>query len=790
MANLNIGFRDLRTLAELALGAEPPLGRAAAPASPKFGKAGLLGAVSGAAAMTSGAFTATKFAIQSRESAVAFSSSLTDAAKDFNAASTALQKGHTSIQDVVHRSTDALPDNTFFTADDLVQPSGMRAGNISPASITAFATKLRQRQTRIAAMAGQFASIASAATPVGVIITENRNRIPNPQKDDIDRPSLSRLAQGGAAAQLDRALRDKRRLLVSGVAVGSGAPSFWNRHLTSKLAPLKSYMTLPGYHRELNMLFADKQGGASAGGVWNEPEPPYGGQYPFNNVRQTASGLIEEWDDTPGAERVHIFHRSGSFCEMHPDGKVVYKCMSHGYQISMGDYNVKVKGDCNISVDGNATVHAQGEVHLQSDESINIETKKDFNVFAKNINLRAKTRAKLDGKLIDLRYAKLPGVPVATMSGLAVRFMPAEYGRDYPLAGRLTADQQQLGKQQLLQDIDSGNTARAMKVLAGLEVAEGVTLIPPTDYAQELPEFDPLNPTRLSRPRDNPLGNPLIYHATTQAALDYRELLFDTPEEVQDAVQYQAHMDTRKALKDIPETVGPALGGNRTTPTSVHTVPENLPLVEYLTRADYYGAFVTTPPGPVPKNVVLGGTSFTVGMLADSYSQPDVAIFVDKKEPPIDELAGYIPGSLLGTTGTTGTTHGAPDGSIPNERATVFDVHGRPSPRDGQPWDLVDETSSSLHGSGAFTNAVVEALGPEWGHVTKSGAQKQYGGHAIDAIAYKSPTPLYNGKFVQVVDIIGGSGARGAAPQWHPTDPPEGSTPDGELGDNGPWWRP
>ena len=177
-------------------------------------------------------------------------------------------------------------------------------------------------------------------------------------------------------------------------------------------------------------------------------------------------------------------------------------------------------------------------------------------------------------------------------------------------------------------------------------------------------------------------------------------------------------------------------------------------------------------------------------MLADSYSQPDVAIFVDKKEPPIDELAGYIPGSLLGTTGTTGTPHGAPDGSLPDARATVFDVHGRPSPRDGQPWDLVDETSSSLHGSGAFTNAVVEALGPEWGHVTKRGAQKQYGGHAIDAIAYKSPTPLYNGKFVQVVDIIGGSGARGAAPQWHPTDPPEGSTPDGELGNNGPWWRP
>ena len=119
MANINIGFRDLRTLGELAIGAEPPLSRDAVPAFPKLGKLGILGSIPGAAAMTSGAFAASKLAIQARESAVSFSSSLTDAAKGFNAAGRALQKGNTSMQDVALLPT-AVVAGTFPSADDLV----------------------------------------------------------------------------------------------------------------------------------------------------------------------------------------------------------------------------------------------------------------------------------------------------------------------------------------------------------------------------------------------------------------------------------------------------------------------------------------------------------------------------------------------------------------------------------------------------------------------------------------------------------------------------------------------
>ena len=245
----NLGFRDLRTAAEIAIGAAPPLSRVAAPPSPKPGGLGVLGAVSslagGAVKMTSGGFSAAKVAIQSRESSISFSKTLTAAAKNFEISGNALRSGHTSIRDVALRSTDT------FSSDALVQFSGMHAGPISVSSALNFSKRLSYRQARIAAMARQFAAIASAVVAVGVIINENRNRTPYPLEDDIDRPSLPRLAMGGAAAQLDLVLRDKRRLLTVGIAIGSGAPSFWTRHLTNKLNPLKSFARLPGFQAGL-----------------------------------------------------------------------------------------------------------------------------------------------------------------------------------------------------------------------------------------------------------------------------------------------------------------------------------------------------------------------------------------------------------------------------------------------------------------------------------------------------------------------------------------------------------
>ncbi len=100
---------------------------------------------------------------------------------------------------------------------------------------------------------------------------------------------------------------------------------------------------------------------------WNEPESPYNATYPLNHVRNSASGHVIEIDDTPENERLHIYHTSGSFQEVHPSGSRVEKIVGDNYQIIAKDNNVHVSGTMNITVDG-------------SDSNINILVKKDANI--------------------------------------------------------------------------------------------------------------------------------------------------------------------------------------------------------------------------------------------------------------------------------------------------------------------------------------------------------------------------------------------------------------------------
>jgi hypothetical protein len=89
-------------------------------------------------------------------------------------------------------------------------------------------------------------------------------------------------------------------------------------------------------------------------GEWDEPSTQAYTVYPFNQVKETESGHVIEYDDTPGQERIHEFHRTGSFREIHPDGTKVEKIVNDNYTIILKDDHMHVEGNVYLTVDKGA----------------------------------------------------------------------------------------------------------------------------------------------------------------------------------------------------------------------------------------------------------------------------------------------------------------------------------------------------------------------------------------------------------------------------------------------------
>ena len=104
--------------------------------------------------------------------------------------------------------------------------------------------------------------------------------------------------------------------------------------------------------------------------TWDEPETMYDAAYPYNNVMETESGHIVEYDDTPGAERIHIAHRNGSFTEWYPDGDRVEKITKDNYQIVMKDNHLYVMGKCLITVQGDAEIYVKENAYVKVDKNV------------------------------------------------------------------------------------------------------------------------------------------------------------------------------------------------------------------------------------------------------------------------------------------------------------------------------------------------------------------------------------------------------------------------------------
>lgn len=100
---------------------------------------------------------------------------------------------------------------------------------------------------------------------------------------------------------------------------------------------------------------------------WTEPESDWNSVPPLNRVTQSESGHSFEMDDTPGAERVRLQHRTGTFSEIQANGQKIVKVIGDNYQIIAKNNNVLISGICNITVEGDSVFHVKGDSYSQVD---------------------------------------------------------------------------------------------------------------------------------------------------------------------------------------------------------------------------------------------------------------------------------------------------------------------------------------------------------------------------------------------------------------------------------------
>jgi hypothetical protein len=181
---------------------------------------------------------------------------------------------------------------------------------------------------------------------------------------------------------------------------------------------------------------------------FNEPPSAYKAEYPYNKVTETESGHIIEIDDTPGSERIHVYHKAGTYIEIDRDGNTVFRRKGSDYQIIdkngyvsvAGHLNLSVAGSVNLFAGNNANVEIIGDakltVHndfvLEAGGNINISAADTLSMHAANIRLEADNDFDIQ---VDATYKHRANV----IHSISTKETYIEVGEDFNLTGNAAA---------------------------------------------------------------------------------------------------------------------------------------------------------------------------------------------------------------------------------------------------------------------------------------------------------------------------------------------------------------
>jgi len=164
--------------------------------------------------------------------------------------------------------------------------------------------------------------------------------------------------------------------------------------LTLRRATRITGIATADYNSMLNAAGEPTQ--ASDGSTWNQPEIPYNAVYPYNHVYESESGHIQEFDDTPNAERIHIRHRTGTSTEIHPNGTRTDIIKGDQYTITSGDNQVYIQGNSDTTINGRHKLYINKNGQSNNHYDIEIGPGANINIQVDNGDINLHT---LNGRL-------------------------------------------------------------------------------------------------------------------------------------------------------------------------------------------------------------------------------------------------------------------------------------------------------------------------------------------------------------------------------------------------------
>lgn len=119
-----------------------------------------------------------------------------------------------------------------------------------------------------------------------------------------------------------------------------------------------------------------------------EPASAFAAVYPYNKVYKSESGHVFEIDDTPNKERIHHYHKSGTYTEINAEGRRVDKIVGDGYEIVVKNKTVYIKGNLSVKVVGNVDYKVNGNMNVTVDGTYNLYAGNKNETIAGSTNIR------------------------------------------------------------------------------------------------------------------------------------------------------------------------------------------------------------------------------------------------------------------------------------------------------------------------------------------------------------------------------------------------------------------